>query len=78
MEIRDSSTTAIYNLLNQINSCQNCDQYNITLSNRLGRTTSKEQYGYFYKLNTIDLISTHQYSDPLDNFEREPYCNFNF
>jgi deoxyribonuclease-1-like protein len=74
MEIRDVSTTAIYNLLNQINSCQNCDQYNITLSDRLGRTSSKEQYGYFYKIKTFDLLKTYQYPDPNDDFEREPYA----
>jgi endonuclease/exonuclease/phosphatase family metal-dependent hydrolase len=72
-EIRDSSNTYVYLLLDMINNCTNCPQYNLTLSERLGRTTSKEQYGFFYKRDKLEIINTDQFNVTLDYFERPNY-----
>jgi hypothetical protein len=81
-EIRDISNTAIFDLLKLINSCHGCDQYNISLSKRvikkliikkLGRSNSKEQYGFFYKIRKFKILNTFQYEDLFNQFERPPY-----
>jgi len=51
-------------------------QYDYVVSERLGRTTSKEQYAYIYNTQTIEVINTpHTYPEPdsTDLFHREPY-----
>ena len=75
-EIRDSSQTAIYELLDLVN--QTADEtYELVLSNRLGRTSSKEQYAYFYRTDTLTLLSNYHYDDgeepDSDTFQREPF-----
>jgi deoxyribonuclease-1 len=75
-EIRDSSQTAIYELLDLVN--QTADEtYELVLSNRLGRTSSKEQYAYFYRTDTLTLLSNYHYDDgeepDSDSFQREPF-----
>jgi deoxyribonuclease-1 len=72
-EIRDASNTYVYLLLDMINNCTNCPQYNLSLSERLGRTTSKEQYGFFYKKDKFEIINTDQFNVSLDYFERPNY-----
>ena len=47
-EIRDKSNTAAHELLEVIN-LPLVDKYSLLLSDRLGHSTSKEQYGYYYK-----------------------------
>ena len=75
-EIRDSSQTAIFQLLELVN--QTSDQrYELVLSNRLGRTSSQEQYAYFYRIDTLTLLSHYHYDDgeepDSDTFQREPF-----
>jgi hypothetical protein len=61
-------------------------KYNYVRSERLGRTTSKEAYAYFYNTETVEFIqgSDYVYNDVNDVFEREPYIasfkcrNFDF
>lgn len=92
-EIRDSSGTAIQSLLTQINNCSYtispCPQFGLVLSDRLGPTTSKEQYGFFYRLDnpkfSINITNIYQYPDPnYIYFQRPPFNvrfsvnNFNF
>jgi hypothetical protein len=72
-EIRDESNTYIYLLLDMINNCTNCAQYNLSLSERLGRTSSKEQYGFFYKRDKFEIINTDQFNVSLNYFERPNY-----
>eukprot|EP01080_Neovahlkampfia_damariscottae_P001127 gene1127-10641_t len=72
-EIRDSSNTYIHTLKDMINNCTNCDQYNLTLSERLGRTSSKEQYGFFFKNSEFEILNTNQFNVSLDYFERPNY-----
>ena len=50
--------------------------YDYVVSERLGRTTSKEQYAYIYNNKTVELTDTpHTYLEPngTDPFHREPY-----
>lgn len=78
-EIRDVTQTAVVKLNDTINHEQK-HQYTYIMGERLGRTSSKEQYAYFYNTSTIELIgSPYTYSEPPynDMFHREPYiANF--
>lgn len=73
-EIRDSSGTSLPALLDEVNS--DGSQYAYVVSERLGRTVSKEQYAYFYNMNTVRLVGAPQtYPEPegTDPFHREPF-----
>ena len=64
-EIRDASQTALPALLDLVNV--DGSQYDYVVSERLGRTTSKEQYAYIYNTHTIEVINTpplHPGADP--------------
>ena len=73
-EIRDSSEETAPAYLERINGKPGPD-YAYVRSPRLGRTTSKEAYAYFYNTETVELIqgSDYVYEDTGDAFEREPY-----
>ena len=47
--------------------------YEYIIGPRLGRTTSKEQYAYIYKVSAISPGESYTYSDPDDIFHREPF-----
>ena len=64
-EIRDSSGEAIEELRTLLPG------YELIVSDRLGRTSSKEQYAIFYKDSQV--ISSEVFPDYDDDFEREPY-----
>ncbi|WP_319507751.1 endonuclease/exonuclease/phosphatase family protein [uncultured Methanolobus sp.] len=73
-EIRDSSQTALPELVDLVNS--DGPNYQYVVSERLGRTTSKEQYAYIYNSNTVEVIGDPQtYPEPenTDPFHRQPY-----
>ena len=57
-EIRDASQTALPALVDLVNA--DGSQYDYVVSERLGRTTSKEQYAYIFKTQTIEVTSTPQ------------------
>jgi len=71
-EIRDAANTAIQELLREVNS-MGAGTWQMMLSERLGRTSSKEQYAFFYKQSTVGVVNVHQWPDVGDVFEREPY-----
>ena len=73
-EIRDSSEETAPTYLEQINQKPG-PTYAYIRSPRLGRTTSKEAYAYFYNTESVEFIqgSDHVYQDTDDAFEREPY-----
>ncbi len=75
-EIRDSSETAILELLEELNESTH-DPYAMQISDRLGRTSSKEQYAFFYRPSQLSVRDAYHYDDSLgedgDTFEREPY-----
>jgi len=72
-EIRDKSQTSISALMEEVNSEGN--DYDYVVSERLGRTSSKEQYMYIYNSSLITITGTpHTYPEPDgDVFHREPY-----
>ncbi|XP_048247810.1 deoxyribonuclease-1-like [Haliotis rufescens] len=71
-EVRDKSGKSMQKLLTLLNS--NSDvKFAYSASARLGRTSSKEQYVYYYKTDKVKLIRTALYNDTSDLFEREPY-----
>ena len=69
-EVRDSSGEAIPTLANLVSGGGTPFEY--VLSDRLGRTNSKEQYAVFYRSDKLTVSSWSVYSDPGDKFEREP------
>lgn len=71
-EIRDSDRTAIDTLLAKLNA-ESPRTYALALSERLGRSVSKEQYAFIYDPQRIQLLDVSTYSDRHDEFEREPY-----
>ncbi|XP_003725199.1 deoxyribonuclease-1 [Strongylocentrotus purpuratus] len=71
-EIRDSSGDAIVDLLDAVNSASG-NQYSMELGPRVGRSSSKEQYAYFYKSSKFRVKSSFTFTESQDEFEREPY-----
>lgn len=73
-EIRDKSQTALPELVDLVNS--DGSNYKYVVSERLGRTTSKEQYAYIYNSNIVEVTGDPQtYPEPenTDPFHRQPY-----
>ena len=75
-EVRSKEQNVIPALLNLVND-ENTE-YDYVLSERLGRTTSKEQYAFVYNTKTVELIPNSSYvvDDSDDVFEREPFVAF--
>ncbi|KAJ8034102.1 Deoxyribonuclease-1 [Holothuria leucospilota] len=71
-EIRDSSGTAIVDLLGQLNG-ETGDAYSMIIGNRQGRTSSKEEYCYFYKSSIFQVLDDNEYPVGYDHFERPPF-----
>jgi endonuclease/exonuclease/phosphatase family metal-dependent hydrolase len=69
-EIRDISETAIEDLEVKVDSLG--IDYEYVLGPRLGRTSSKEQYAYMYRTDTVDVESFYTFDDSADIFHREP------
>ncbi|WP_456301629.1 endonuclease/exonuclease/phosphatase family protein [Methanochimaera problematica] len=73
-EIRDGSGSSIQKLMEKINS--GGSEYSYVISERLGRTSSKEQYAYIFNTGTVELLGNPvTYPEPFgtDPFHREPY-----
>jgi len=75
-EVRSKEQNVIPTLLSYVNDANT--NYDYIISQRLGRTGSKEQYAFVYNAKTVDLISESSYvvADPNDVFEREPFVAF--
>lgn len=74
-EIRDATGQAILDLQALVNNSLPVDQqYSLILSARLGRTSSKEQYGYFYKPSLFRVLASYQYPEVDNLFERPPFA----
>ncbi|XP_074612115.1 deoxyribonuclease-1-like isoform X3 [Acropora palmata] len=77
-EIRDSSGRQIKKLLELVNKASTRGQYRISISRRLGRSSSKEQYAFFYRKDVLSVNDSYVYDDGdeslgIDTFAREPY-----
>ncbi len=75
IELRDRTGGSFAELLAQINA-QSGHQYALELSQRSGRGNRKEQYGFLYRLDRVNILDFYDYDDglepDLDSFEREP------
>ena len=73
-EVRDATERAIEELHSVVNERArgNDDEYGLLLSERLGRTSSKEQYAWFYRKEKVSVVRESTYADKDDNFERSP------
>ncbi|MBI3412855.1 MAG: endonuclease/exonuclease/phosphatase family protein [Candidatus Aenigmarchaeota archaeon] len=71
-EIRDSTGETSILYLNEINKIGQ-KTYSYVISERLGRTTSKEAYAYYYNNKTVNFTFGYVFNDTNDAFEREPY-----
>ena len=64
-------------LLYSCSTGTSCTTYSLTISERLGRSISKEQYAFLHKTSTVEVLSTYQFDDSADDiFEREPFTVF--
>ncbi|XP_068238698.1 deoxyribonuclease-1-like [Palaemon carinicauda] len=73
LEVVDANEQVPLDLLNALNSGL-ADTYNLTISGRLGRTSYKEQYAFYWKPTLVQVHSTFQYDDSaLDKFQFEPF-----
>jgi len=75
-EVRSTEQNIIPTLLDYVND-ENT-KYDYVISERLGRTGSKEQYAFVYNTKTVSLIPNSSYvvDDPDDVFEREPFVAY--
>jgi hypothetical protein len=73
-EITDATMKAPYILFEALNKISKSKPYTMTLSERVGRSSSKEQYAFFNRESTsgVKLINYYLYNDPEDYFERPP------
>ena len=77
-EVRDLSEIAIVELLDAINEVSP-HPYELILSERLGRTSSKEQFAYLYRSDKLRFINAETVEDPMDLYERPPvWARFEF
>ncbi len=75
-EVRSTEQNVIPSLLSYINKGD--VKYDYVISERLGRTGSKEQYAFVYNTKTVKLIPNSSYvvDDPDDAFERELFVAY--
>ena len=70
-EIRDKSGKAIKDLEVAVDDLG--ENYDFIIGPRLGRTSSKEQYAYFYRVSTIRVGGSYTYTETGDDIiHREP------
>jgi len=72
-EIRNADGTSVVELLNRVNLKSKRGEYKMVASPRLGRTSSTEQYAYFYLDSALAHMDSYVFNDVKDIFEREPY-----
>ena len=71
-EIREASGDAVVQLLKEINfGLPAKDKYEVLLSDRFGSSSSKEQYGWFYRPSRLNPIYTYSWTSRT-SFERAP------
>uniref|UniRef100_H2Y8D5 Endonuclease/exonuclease/phosphatase domain-containing protein n=1 Tax=Ciona savignyi TaxID=51511 RepID=H2Y8D5_CIOSA len=70
-EIRDSKETAFDSLIGKLNN-EYGDVFDYVIGARVGRTKSKEQYGFVFRKDKVEIESMYEYNDQYDVFEGEP------
>lgn len=72
-EVRDASETTVPYLLNLTRE-YNKSAFDFVISPRLGRSSSKEQYVFFYDTDSVTYLNkSFTYDDAEDFFERPPF-----
>lgn len=56
-----------------MNSASTRGRFDLVISPRLGYSTSKEQYGFIYHNESVNVIDTFLTPDLEDRYSREPY-----
>jgi len=74
-EISDVSLKAPYVLHEALNQISSSNPYTMTLSPRVGRSATKEQFIFFNREATsgVEVIDSYIYEDSPDYFERPPF-----
>jgi hypothetical protein len=73
-EISDAAIKAPYVLYDALNKVSKSGGYSIALSERVGRSSTKEQFIFFNRESTsgVKLVNYYIYNDKKDYFERPP------
>ena len=73
-EITDVTQQAPFVLYNALNKASRSGAYTMTLSERVGRSNTKEQFIFFNRESTsgVELVRAYLYGDNDDRFERPP------
>jgi len=75
-EFRDKEMETPLYFLEKINSVEG-NNYSIVVSERLGRTSAKEQYAFYYDNTKIEFLDrSFVFPDEEDVFEREPFIAY--
>lgn len=72
LEIRDSSQEAFPELVGKLNEFAGGNIYEYFTGKRNGRTTSKEQTGFIYRVDKLEVVNVYERYDQYDVLEREP------
>ncbi|XP_006900035.1 PREDICTED: deoxyribonuclease-1-like 1 [Elephantulus edwardii] len=72
-EVVDSSSSAIFLLLRELNRHDNSGPYDSLSSPLLGRSTYMEKYVYIYRSKRTQVLESYVYNDQDDLFAREPF-----
>lgn len=75
-ELRDATNTVPLAYLDEILDSSN-KSFRVTYSDRLGRSTSKEQYAFYFNEDKVELLGQpYVFDDINDVFEREPFIAY--
>ena len=70
-EVRDKSGTSLNDLWSLLNNT--ASSWGMVSSSRIGRTSYKEQYVFFYRTGKVTFLGSFQTPDAPDIYEREPF-----
>ncbi len=70
-EFRDETGEAIRRYLEKLNA--EGERYDVIYSERLGRSSNKEQYAFYYDASKFEVLGEYTFEDIGDVFEREPF-----
>ncbi|XP_023335778.1 deoxyribonuclease-1 isoform X2 [Eurytemora carolleeae] len=72
-EVVDVSGKAVKALLQAVNDAsKDQGEYDVLVSDRVGRTNQKEQYAVYFRKAKVQILDSSVYADPGDIFIREP------
>uniref|UniRef100_T1JG01 Deoxyribonuclease n=1 Tax=Strigamia maritima TaxID=126957 RepID=T1JG01_STRMM len=72
-ELVDRKSKIVNFILESLNRAHGKEVFGVVASPRVGRSSQKEQYGYFYRKNKVKVLNSYLYDDQDDHYEREPF-----